>query len=69
MLFNVKVVTPDQYQAHIDELRQTNQGQLPTQLGRSALTPAENKYGSQDGSVTQPLSPEGQASKSKNGPG
>lgn len=70
MLFNVKVVSPEQYQAHMDELRQAgNQGQLATQLGRSALTPAENKSGSQAGEVTQPLSPEGQASKSENGPG
>jgi cytochrome c oxidase subunit 2 len=64
MLFNVNVVTPEQYEAHLQELRQAGlEGQLPTQLGRSALTPAENKSGSQDGEVTQPLSPEGQASQ------
>jgi cytochrome c oxidase subunit II len=40
MLFNVKVTSVDDYQAHIAELKAEGQsGQLPTTLGRSELEP------------------------------
>jgi cytochrome c oxidase subunit 2 len=46
MLFNVKVVTRPEYDAHIAELKAAGQsGFLPTELGRSPMTP---KSGSEE---------------------
>jgi cytochrome c oxidase subunit 2 len=46
MLFNVKVVSRADYDAHIAQLKAQGQsGSLPTELGRSELTP---KSGSEE---------------------
>ncbi len=50
MLFNVKVVSQTEYEAHLNDLRRSGQvGELPTTLGRSALSPEGQRLDAENG--------------------